>query len=89
MPPVRTCVACRRKGDPASLTLLTLVPGPGGKGGEAVPHPGGPRQGRGAWVCREGPCLRRLARRPRLLDKAFRAEGVTLRLPPEGGHDKA
>jgi predicted RNA-binding protein YlxR (DUF448 family) len=95
--PRRTCAACRRKAGPGSLFRLTLEPGDGPPRARLRP-PGSPSQGRGAWVCREGPCLQRLRDRPSLLSRAFRREGVALEGglpggpgdglgPPEGGGD--
>jgi predicted RNA-binding protein YlxR (DUF448 family) len=72
--PIRTCVVCRRAGPAPALRLIVL----GNVGGRpsAVLYRRGPRRGRGAWVCREGPCLERLRSRPERLRRALRRDDL-------------
>ncbi|MDR2200190.1 MAG: DUF448 domain-containing protein [Deltaproteobacteria bacterium] len=83
--PARTCVVCRRKTDPASLYRLVLIRPPEGGVPRAALYRKGPRAGRGAWVCREGPCLEKIRRNPRILNRPFRLEkSLSVGLETEG-----
>ena len=58
--PQRKCVACGRRAAQASLLRLAVDPR-----GLVVPDPRRRLPGRGAYVCGEGECLRKLVRDPR------------------------
>ncbi len=79
MPPVRSCIACRRRASPAELLRLVVD-----AHGVVQPDPEARRPGRGAWIHPEQACLSRLLRRPRQLDRALRSrcvvEGLEQRL---------
>ena len=67
--PVRTCISCGAKRDKKELFRLILD-----TGGLVVPDDRGQGTGRGAYVCRSGPCLEKLEKGGRL-KRAFRKEG--------------
>ncbi|MBN1336628.1 MAG: YlxR family protein [Deltaproteobacteria bacterium] len=62
----RTCVACRRTGEPDDLVRLVAHEG------RAVPDLAGRLPGRGAWVCPTVACVQVLERRGSLLTRALR-----------------
>jgi len=66
--PIRTCVACRTKGDKRSLVRVVRMPS-----GEIVVDPTGKIPGRGAYLCPSLGCLRRAVKEKRL-SRALRAE---------------
>jgi len=66
--PIRTCVACRTKGDKKSLVRVVRMPS-----GEIVVDPTGKMPGRGAYLCPSPGCLRRAVKEKRL-SRALRAE---------------
>lgn len=70
--PQRQCVGCREM--KPKQELIRVVRGPDG----AISlDPTGKKPGRGAYVCREGDCLRR-AQKSRALERAFSQQ-----IPPE------
>ncbi len=70
--PQRQCVGCREM--KPKQELIRVVRGPDG----AISlDPTGKKPGRGAYVCREGDCLRR-AQKSRALERAFAQQ-----IPPE------
>ncbi len=70
--PQRQCVGCREM--KPKQELIRVVRGPDG----AISlDPTGKKPGRGAYVCREGDCLRR-AQKSRALERAFSSQ-----IPPE------
>ena len=70
--PLRQCVGCREMKPKAELIRVVKSPE-----GEISLDPLGKKPGRGAYVCREGDCLRR-AQKSRALERAFSAQ-----IPPE------
>jgi len=66
--PIRTCIACRTKGDKKSLVRVVRMPS-----GEIVVDPTGKMPGRGAYLCPSPGCLRRAVKEKRL-SRALRAE---------------
>jgi hypothetical protein len=66
--PIRTCVACKTKGDKKSLVRVVRMPS-----GEIVVDPTGKMPGRGAYLCPSPGCLRRAVKEKRL-SRALRAE---------------
>ncbi len=70
--PQRQCVGCREM--KPKQELIRVVRGPDGT---ISLDPTGKKPGRGAYVCREGNCLRR-AQKSRALERAFSSQ-----IPPE------
>ena len=66
--PIRTCVACRTKGDKKGLARVVRTPS-----GEIILDPTGKMPGRGAYLCPSPECLRRAVKEKRL-SRALRAE---------------
>jgi predicted RNA-binding protein YlxR (DUF448 family) len=78
--PVRTCAACRRKGE-KSVLLRWVV----GADGCAAPDVRAVLPGRGAYVCRADECLDRLIRGSRRTGIDFRTHEKAFRLAIRGG----
>jgi hypothetical protein len=77
--PVRTCAACRRKGEKDGLLRWT-VDGTGC----AVPDVRAVHPGRGAYVCRADECLDRLIRNAKRTGIDFRTHEPAFRLAIRG-----
>ncbi len=75
--PLRRCAACGESREKAFLFRIVRSPG-----GEILFDPSGKAQGRGAYVCRELSCVRKLQKK-RGLDKSFHAR------VPEAVYEKA
>ena len=74
MPPVRTCVGCRKRASSSELLRFVAVEsGPGSF--TAVPDPARRRSGRGAHLHPDPACLA-LAERRRVFGRALRLAGV-------------
>lgn len=67
MSPLRSCIACRRKTLSGGLLRLVAVSDGSVQLDRRRVHPG-----RGAWLCAEANCVRRLCRRPKGLERALR-----------------
>ena len=65
--PMRTCIACREMKPKADMTRVVK-----NADGEIFPDPTGKAPGRGAYICSEGECLKKLTGK-KLLNKAFSA----------------
>ena len=65
--PLRMCIACREM-KPKSEMLRVVK----NADGEIFPDPTGKAPGRGAYICSEGECLKKLTGK-KLLNKAFSA----------------
>ncbi len=63
--PLRMCVSCREMKD--KRAMLRVVKN---AEGEVFADPGGKAHGRGAYVCGDGECLKKL-RKGKMLNKAF------------------
>ena len=65
-PPVRSCIVCRKKKNKYDLIHITCD-----REGEVGIDTSGYRQGRGAYLCRDEDCIRKM-RKVRALNRAFR-----------------
>lgn len=70
MPPVRSCVACRERGDPDELIRLVAHPV---TGGVVVDLPG-KLPGRGAWVHPRAACVTKVCAKAGVLSRALRTQ---------------
>ena len=77
--PVRTCAACRRKGEKDALLRWVV-----GAEGRAVPDVRAVLPGRGAYVCRADACLDLLIRRGKRTGIDFRTHEPAFRLAIRG-----
>jgi len=66
--PVRTCIACRKESDKGELLRIVRTPE-----GEYVVDPTGKRNGRGAYVCKNEECVKKL-RKSKALNRTFKCE---------------
>ena len=66
--PQRRCVACRATLEKRQLTRLVRDPD-----GSIRADPGGRAEGRGAYLCHDPNCRRRVASKPALLARALRS----------------
>ena len=74
--PIRTCVSCGSKREKGDLIRLSLD-----KEGRLLKVDSGKNFGRGAYVCREMSCRKRLLKNKRL-SRLFRSDG-TITVSPE------
>jgi uncharacterized protein len=82
--PARTCVACRKRRDKASL--LRVVRGPDG---DVTVDATGQRPGRGAYLCADAACWSLSLRRGSLQRALGRELPPTIRMRLEEGPDSA
>ncbi len=79
MPPIRSCIACRRKASPAELLRFVAD-----AHGVVQLDDGVQRAGRGAWVHPHRDCVAKVLKRPQAIRRALRcsarAEGLDARL---------
>lgn len=66
--PVRTCVCCRRRAEKDSFLRVVKTPE-----GNIELDPSGKKDGRGAYVCGNEACLKRL-KKSKALSRAFKTE---------------
>lgn len=66
--PVRTCICCRREFLKNELLRIVRTPS-----GEIVVDKSGKADGRGAYICGDKECLKKL-KKSKMLNRAFRAE---------------
>lgn len=66
--PVRTCVCCRREFFKSELLRIVRTPS-----GEFIVDKSGKADGRGAYICGDKNCLKKL-KKSKMLNRAFRAE---------------
>lgn len=64
--PLRTCIGCGESKPKRDLMRIVRT-----DEGEIIPDPGGRKNGRGAYVCRNAECIRK-AHKIRGLDRSFR-----------------
>lgn len=65
MRPVRMCTVCRERKDKSHLLRITKTPS-----GEVCIDVSGKMPGRGAYICKNGDCIKNAQRR-RVLERAF------------------
>lgn len=66
--PVRTCICCRREFLKSELLRIVKTPS-----GEFIVDKSGKAAGRGAYICGEKECLKKL-KKAKMLNRAFHAE---------------
>ncbi len=71
--PIRTCVCCRERKEKHRLIRMVLK-----EEGKVVFDLSGREQGRGAYVCKDGACIKELARHKKAISRVLKGEVRTI-----------